>query len=475
MTRLSAVSLAAVLAVLVPASRAPAQESETERTSRLVDEIKREVEEQRGLEFKEDFDRRVFSPEDIRKMALEKMERDLPEETLRQISSLYARVGFFPLDLDLLSAFADLLESGAAGFYDPDEKVLYVLRGFSPRGARPIIFHELIHALEDQYFDLGALLRETLEVTDRGLAIRAVVEGSATYYMQRYMQERPELMLALMKDVAKTMAEQREAMNRIPVAISVEMGIFPYAEGLKFVTGTTRGEAEGIAGLYGDLPVSTEQVLHPEKYRKDGDFPYEIELGDLSEALPPGWSPSRRDRLGELLIGVLLNEFEGGANDRKLARITAPMMSGMKFRGTTKAASEGWDGDLLAGFEGPGGATAFLWASRWDSEEDAREFATAYKQGLSYKWETLDLSPETAQVEVRGDRVLIVEGFPAEAMYRIVAAAWDGLTFRPDPRDRDDQEARSARLRERLEREILELRREIREQREARERLEPPR
>ena len=37
-------------------------------------------------------------------------------------------------------------------------KTLYLLRGFSPDGARPVIFHELIHALEDQYFDLDARL-----------------------------------------------------------------------------------------------------------------------------------------------------------------------------------------------------------------------------------------------------------------------------------------------------------------------------
>jgi hypothetical protein len=114
------------------------------------------------------------------------------------------------------------------------------------------------------------------------------------------------------------------------------------------------------------------------------------------------------------------------------------MMSGIRFRGATKVAAEGWDGDLVVGYEGPEGVTAIVWASRWDSKEDAREFATAYKRGLAYKWETLGVSPRTAQVEVRGSRVMVVEGFPDEFVWQAVSAAWAGVDFAPDPRDVPD-------------------------------------
>ena len=84
------------------------------------------------------------------------------------------------------------------------------------------------------------------------------------------------------------------------------------------------------------------------------------------------------------------------------------------------------------------GECGFVWASQWDSEQDAVEFATAYREAIPYKWSELKLTPATARLEVRGARVLIVEGFPENALRPIGAAAWAGTTFEPDPRDKLD-------------------------------------
>ena len=46
----------------------------------LVDEIAREVEEIRGLPFKEEFERKIISPKEIREMVIEKAEAEMPPE-----------------------------------------------------------------------------------------------------------------------------------------------------------------------------------------------------------------------------------------------------------------------------------------------------------------------------------------------------------------------------------------------------------
>jgi hypothetical protein len=178
-------------------------------------------------------------------------------------------------------------------------------------------------------------------------------------------------------------------------------------------------------------------VLHPEKYGINGDFPHKVRIAGVDRAVPEGWKFVFEDSVGELQVGFLLNEFEGGAPLNKLMRIVDRTQK-IVFRGKTKEASEGWDGDWIQAWRGPNGECGFVWASRWDSDRDALEFASAYREGIPYKWDELGLLPATARLEVRGPRVLIVEGFPEDALREIGAAAWAGATFVPDARDKLD-------------------------------------
>jgi hypothetical protein len=440
------------LLLLLAAPAAPAQEAEADpdvaAMSRVVDELVKEVEEVRGLRFKTEFARELFTPEELKVKALEMLDKELPPEKRKRIAALDARLGFYPPGTDIGEVVTEFLGEGVAGFYDPIEKKLSVQRGFSPKGARPVILHELIHALEDQHFDLGALDEEFSEVTDRSLGLAGVVEGSATHFMMVWMSRNFGAAMEMMRDFEKQEEAQAELMNRVPVVLSVHIGLYPYLSGMTFVQRITGGDPAKISELYSDLPFSSEQVLHPSKYRKD--FPYRVSLLDLSPIMGEGWSMEHEDILGELSIAVLLNEFEGGTNEQKLARVQGGLFGpGLAFRGTPKLASEGWDGDRVQGYFGPGGAVGFVWASRWDSVRDAREFAQAYEAGFEYKRRMVDLPLAEPRIEVRGDRVLIVEGLPAEKLEEIAAAAWDGAAFVPNRRDEEDVRALEDRVKKR--------------------------
>ncbi len=77
-----------------------------------------------------------------------------------------------------------------------------------------------------------------------------------------------------------------------------------------------------------------------------------------------GWSVGMEDTLGEFQLKLwLANAADGAATSQADA---------------TKAAA-GWGGDRVALLDGPGGATAIVISSEWDSASDAAEFATQAK------------------------------------------------------------------------------------------------
>ena len=104
------------------------------------------------------------------------------------------------------------------------------------------------------------------------------------------------------------------------------------------------------------------------------------------------------------------------------------------------AAAEGWDGDRVVSYQGSDGAIGVVWMSRWDTPADATEFAEAYAAGLPYKWDTLKQEPKSSLIQVCGDRVLVVDGFPEGVAGKIAEAVWAGATFVPDGRDASDKE-----------------------------------
>src|SRR5262249_43541499 len=161
---------------------------------------------------------------------------------------------------------------------------------------------------------------------------------------------------------------------------------------------TNDGGWDALNEAYRRPPLSTEQVLHPEKYKAKPDPPTAIDLGKLD--VGPGWKELGRNVVGEMQLGVLLRRHGG------------------------KNAAAGWDGDRYAVFEGPDGRLGLVWLSTWDSEDEAREFLRGYVH-----FQTTKLGGDAPQPDViadglrrphkgcvlaaerRGADVAVVEGF----------------------------------------------------------------
>ncbi len=326
----------------------------------IYDAIEDQVVAIRGLDPTRDVTRRVIDAAELRTMMTEQFDEDAPPDYVAANEQFYKALGLIPADSDLRDLTLDLLSGGVGGFYRNDQDTLYVVSktGLPGVNERITFAHEYDHALQDQNTSVFTDQDGILDQTDRILARQAVYEGDATLLMTLWSVENFDL-----SDLAELLAlgsdpEAAALLEGMP-AILRETLLFPYTTGTTFVQAIqVPGGWSAVNDLYDRMPVSTEQILHPEAYASN-EAPIVVDLpDDLATELGDGWTVPFEDSFGELQLGIWLRE--SGADADAAATATA-----------------GWGGDRLAFYDGPDDAWAVVVDTRWDSARDATEFADA--------------------------------------------------------------------------------------------------
>jgi hypothetical protein len=355
-------------------------------------------------------------------------ESSSPEELAATNKALIA-FGLVPRDFRYRELMIGLLTEQVAGFYQPKTKEFFLADWNDLEQQKPVMAHELTHALQDQHFDLRRFEKWPHGDSDRELAIHALIEGDATALMFDYMLKprglditRLPVALGAISEQISTMAgaEGQKVMASAPVAIR-EMLLFPYTYGAGFAQEMLKREGwDGLSRAYKDLPQSTEQILHHKKYFAR-EAPVKIELQDISALLGAGWKRIETDILGEFGYGLVLGAF-----------LPKP---------DARAAAGGWGGDQFALYENAQKNQVLLvHLSTWDAEADAEKFFKAYASRTIKRYpeakeraalpagerayQTLD--GET-RIQRRGPSVLVIEGAPAtlsDRLPKIAAALW---------------------------------------------------
>ena len=130
-----------------------------------------------------------------------------------------------------------------------------------------------------------------------------------------------------------------------------------------------------VSKAFTQLPLSSEQILHPEKYFSY-ERPVKIVLRDLRNLLGPGWKEIDSDVNGEWSYYLILDQF-----------LNSPAES--------RRAAAGWAGDRYEIYEGPKrGQVLLAHVSAWDTENDAREFFDAYVKRTAKRYPEATLLPE---------------------------------------------------------------------------------
>ncbi|MEP7291679.1 MAG: hypothetical protein ABI835_07835 [Chloroflexota bacterium] len=294
--------------------------------------------------------------------------RDFPPEEFDRLERFYVALDLLPADIDLQDVYLTLLGSQVAGYYDPDTKTMNVLPvvgddpGTSLSLTEQIIYiHEFTHALQDQHFDLNALLEapDVLGNPDRSLALTALVEGDATAVMSLYTQEvaRRNPLAALSMLVEGLQAGNLFLPEGIPPILVDEL-LFPYNGGLDFVIALSQeGGWESVNAAYANPPTTSEQILHPEKYLA-GESAQTVMLEDAASALGDGWQADWDTSLGEFYLREYLD-----------TQLTSS---------ESLHAAQGWGGDHFRVYHNASGEIAFALRIVWDSFADSADFNNLY-------------------------------------------------------------------------------------------------
>ena len=213
--------------------------------------------------------------------------------------------------------------------------------------------HEIVHALQHaMHPELFGHDRFAVGQDDVAIGLQTAREGHAFWYglvaIEGLGDPAPPERVA--EGIRNDLASRREgAFAEAPALLRLTMFV-PYAEGYRLAAGEH-------GALLDAPPVSSEQVLHPERRREAFEA---IDLAALRADLPARCHFVQQNSAGELGIAILFHD---------LAASGQPAPS---------SASEGWDGDryLAARCDD---RREFVWITVWDSDADARDFESAYR------------------------------------------------------------------------------------------------
>ncbi len=278
-------------------------------------------------------------------------------------------LGLMPEKSSLKKTYAELYGDQVRGLYDPKQKRYLVVTSAKgqedPMAAAMglnmddiLTVHELGHAIQDQHFGLGALTKQVAENFDQELAASSLFEGDASLLMLAFAMKAAGLEAAGLDmnalgglDSEQMMMGQSAAVARAPRFFREVLG-FPYGQGMKFVSSIKKGKDWGaVDRAFGNLPESTEQIMHPEKYLRDHPKPVQVQAESRIHGTSLG-----QDTAGEFTIRCWARE--NGSGDEVAA---------------------GWGGDRYEIFRTSDGL-AGVWVTTWDSDRDAIEFEKLAKK-----------------------------------------------------------------------------------------------
>jgi hypothetical protein len=360
--------------------------------------------------------------DEVREFLEQRFNEETPALKMAGIEAAYKRFGLLPEEVDLRSTLLDLLSEQVIGYYDPAVKKLYVVKGARADYLSTTISHELVHALQDQYFELDSLARIEGD-NDRQMAAQAVAEGHAVWEQLVVMTGLPNPENAMpggWDGVRQMIRENRNSMPLLAQApiLLQEVLLFPYLSGAEHIRQFKARRPGGWP--FDSLPVSTEQVLHPEKFFDQRDEPIGITLPPLKQ----GARVVYENNLGEFETRLFLYQ-----HTRNLARAA---------RGAA-----GWGGDRFALVALPGGGEGLVWVTAWDTGVDAAEFVDVVDEALPRRYGGLrrqSASPErrvfaggkrtveVTAVTIDGRSVVILTDVPTGTPASLIDAARIRLT-----------------------------------------------
>ena len=434
-----------------PAKQAPEKiisPQEAKELFRSVDELLKFASDDTGLPIKHEVKRKLTDRQEVESYLEKGMKDDKDAKRLERSSEVLKKFGLLPRDFQLGPFLVSMLKEQVAGYYDPKKKTVNILNWVDPEQQKPVLAHELTHALQDESFDMQKWMKEAetegerkndptpadIDTDEESEAREAVVEGQAMVVMMDYslvpmgktLLDMPQIGEALKKGMLD--GPDSPTFRNAPIFLKEEL-TFPYRYGMDFTLALEKagGKNLGFAGAFKDPPTTTREIMEPGTYLahekiepvKRLDFKKDFEKYDTFDI----------GAIGEFDVNVLVEQYAG---QKEAEAIYPAWRGGYYFAGRAKGAKSGPIG--------------VLYVSRWSTPEKAAEFAAVYAKSLAQRyqkreavgadgkvaedappvesWRTLRgrhawMTEEGAVViDVRGDAVLVSESLDDETTKR---------------------------------------------------------
>ncbi len=376
-----------------PDQAAPEQKISPQEAQELfhsVDEILQFASKDTALPVKHEVKRKLTSRDEVVAYIEKHMSEDEDARRLRRSELVLKKFGLLPRDFDLGKFLVALLREQVAGYYDPNTKTVNLLDWVDVEQQKPVLAHELTHALQDQSFGLekwmkagaGDLAESRKEPTPADIendeissARQAVIEGQAMAVLIDYMlaptgqslKDSPLIVEALKQGMLVGTADSVQFRDA-PIYMK-EALTFPYRYGIDFVAEllTKGGKEKAFAGVFKDPPRTTRQIMEPKTYLS-GERIEPMGLPDFKQAFK-NYERFDIGAVGEFDVAVLIDQYAGVDASHKLY--------------------PHWRGGYYYAVRPKGDSSStlgLLYVSRWSSAERAGEFAALYAKSLAKRY-----------------------------------------------------------------------------------------
>src|SRR5450631_1167343 len=364
---------------------------EAKELFRSVDEILQFASQDTGLPIKHKVKRRLAKRDEVQSYIEKNMKEDKDAKRLERSSAVLKKFGLLPKDFDLSNFLVAMLREQVAGYYDVKTKTVNLLNWVDVDAQKPVLAHELTHALQDQSFGIEKWMKADsgnadnkrndpspadIATDEESSARQAIMEGQAMAVLFDYslapqgktILDAPQIVEALKQGMLEGTADSPKFRDA-PMFLKEEL-TFPYRYGLDFTLALLKagGKYLAYAGAFKNPPKTTREIMEPQTYLAHEKLD-PLKMIDMEKDFK-NYDPFDIGAMGEFDVDILVEQYAG---QKAAEKIYPEWRGGYYFAGKPK-------GNKSA-------PIGVLYVSRWSSASKAAEFAAVYAKSLTQRYQ----------------------------------------------------------------------------------------
>ena len=400
-----------------------------------VDQILKFASSDTGLAIKQNVKRRLTTRDAVEKFLVEKMNEDKDTKRMERSEIVLEKFGLLDRGFALRPFLVGLLKEQIAGFYDNKTKTVNLLDWIDVDTQKPVMAHELTHALQDQRVDLekwgdnsvegiaqnAAADTRHLATDETDTAREAVLEGQAMVTYLDYGLLPSGQSVLTYPDIVQKVNDSPAADEDSPLLLKApkvlqESLLFPYRDGLTFEATLLKDHGAGaaFAGTLDRPPDSSWEIMNPRAYEQKRTAT-RLRMPDVHPLLDADYTPYDIGVMGALdvkMLGEVLGDKGAGAD------CAVAWDGGLYYAAQSRSAKTDAE-------QAKTGSVALMYLSQWKTPAAATAFAKLYAGGLKKKYSKVNAdaaSTPDAQVYATeegpvliatvGREVFVSESFP---------------------------------------------------------------